>query len=104
MTIQAHPRVAVVSGASSGIGKAAAKALAAQGWHVIGLGRDPARCATAEKELRAHAVPSAHAEMIRGDLSLMADTTRVAREVTTRTDRIDVLINNAGGVGNQMVI
>ena len=48
-------RVAVITGASSGIGKAAARVLATQGWQIIGIGRDPARSATAEVEIRAAA-------------------------------------------------
>jgi NAD(P)-dependent dehydrogenase (short-subunit alcohol dehydrogenase family) len=103
-TIQQQPPVAVVSGASSGIGKAAAKALAARGWRIIGLGRDAARCVEAEAELRATAAAGSQVEMIRADLSLLADTARLAREVMARTNRIDVLINNAGGVGNEMVM
>ena len=47
----ARQRVAVVTGASSGIGKEVARALAMQGWRVIGTGRDPARMAEAEKEI-----------------------------------------------------
>ena len=43
-------RVAVVTGASSGIGKETAKALAAQGWRVIAIGRDPVRTAAAEQD------------------------------------------------------
>lgn len=104
MNNQTDVRVAVVTGASSGIGKAAAKTLLQRGWRVIGLGRDTGRCIAAELELRAAAAPGAKAEMIRADLALMADTARAVRDVTARTDRIDVLINNAGGVGNQMVI
>lgn len=92
-------RVAVVTGASSGIGKAAAKALAKRGWRVIGLGRDAERCATAEAELRA-AAPGAHIAMIRADLSLLRDAARAADGVAALTDRIDVLINNAGGVAS----
>ncbi|MDB5972196.1 MAG: short chain dehydrogenase family protein [Hydrocarboniphaga sp.] len=102
MTIQKQTRVAVVTGASSGVGKAAAKALAAQGWRVIGLGRDAARCAAAEAELRASAAPGAQVEMLRADFSLLADTARAAREVIAGTDRIDVLLNNAGGVAHEM--
>jgi NAD(P)-dependent dehydrogenase (short-subunit alcohol dehydrogenase family) len=104
MAEQEQARVAVVTGASSGIGKAAAKALAAQGWRVIGLGRDPERCAAAEAEIRAQAAPGAQVEMIRVDLSLMADTARVANEIISRTDRVDVLLNNAGGVARTRVI
>jgi NAD(P)-dependent dehydrogenase (short-subunit alcohol dehydrogenase family) len=94
----------VVSGASSGIGKAAAQALAARGWRIIGLGRDAARCAAAAEELRASAAHGAQVEMIRADLSLLTDTARVARVIAARTQSIDVLINNAGGVGHALVM
>jgi NAD(P)-dependent dehydrogenase (short-subunit alcohol dehydrogenase family) len=96
-------RVAVVTGASSGIGKAAAKALAAQGWRVIGVGRDPERSAAAEAEIRA-ASTTGEVEMLRADLSRMADAARVAGEIARRTDRIDLLINNAGGMCKGKVI
>ena len=43
----AEQRVAVVTGASSGIGKEVAKAFVSMGWHVIGTGRNPARSAAA---------------------------------------------------------
>ena len=42
--------------------------------------------------------------MIRADLSLLADAARVAREITALTDRIHVLINNAGGMAKAEVI
>ncbi|TAL00399.1 MAG: SDR family NAD(P)-dependent oxidoreductase [Rhodospirillaceae bacterium] len=96
-------RVAVVTGASSGIGKETAKALAAQGWRIIAIGRDPGRCAAAEKEIRA-ASTTGKVDMIRADLALMADTARVAREIAAITDRIDVLVNNAGGITKHQVI
>lgn len=97
-------RVAVVTGASSGIGRAAAKVLAAQGWRIIGLGRDPERCAAAKAEIGALAAPGVHIEMIRADLTLMADTVRAANEIIALTDRIDVLLNNAGGVAKARVL
>jgi NAD(P)-dependent dehydrogenase (short-subunit alcohol dehydrogenase family) len=97
-------RVAVITGASSGIGKSAARALATAGWRVIGLGRDAARCAQAETELRAAAGPNGQVDVIRADLSVMSGAAQAASEVAALTDRIDVLINNAGGVGSKMVI
>ena len=104
MSFQKQNRVAVVSGASSGIGQAAALALAAKGWQVIGLGRDLERCAAADAALRAAATPEAPAAMLRADLSSLKETDRVARELLEKTDRVDVLINNAGGVGKEMVM
>lgn len=96
-------RVAVITGASSGIGKETAKALAAQGWRVIAVGRDAARSAAAEAEIRA-ASSGAAVDMIRADLSLMADAARAAREIAALTDRVDVLVNNAGGMASRKVI
>jgi len=95
--------VAVVTGASSGIGKETAKALAAQGWHVIGIGRDATRSAGAETEIRA-ASRNGQVEFLRADLSLLADAARVAGEIAARTDRIDILVNNAGGMAKEQVI
>jgi NAD(P)-dependent dehydrogenase (short-subunit alcohol dehydrogenase family) len=96
-------RVAVITGASSGIGKETAKALAAQGWRVIGIGRDPRRSAAAEEEIRA-ASSGGQVDMIQADLALMAGAARAARDVAARTDRIHVLVNNAGGMAKRKVI
>ena len=90
-------RVAVVTGASAGIGREAAKQLAAQGWRVIATGRDAARCQAAQAEISA-AASGPPATFIRCDLSLMADVRRLAREIAALTPRIDVLANNAGGM------
>ena len=89
-------RTAIVTGASAGVGKEAARALLQQGWRVIGIGRDAARCAAAEADLRADA--GADFTMLRADLSSMADTACVAREIATLAPEIDALLNNAGGV------
>ncbi len=104
MTAKSVARVAVVTGASSGIGKEAAKALAAAGWRVIGLGRDPERSATALADIRASATAGRNVDMIIADLSVMADVARVAQDVIARTDRVDVLLNNAGGTPKERVV
>lgn len=98
-----NQRVVVVSGASSGIGKEAAKALAASGWRVIGIGRNPDRSAAALEEIR-EASRTGAVEMLTADLAIMAEVTGVAREISTLTDRIDVLLNNAGGMPSRKVV
>jgi NAD(P)-dependent dehydrogenase (short-subunit alcohol dehydrogenase family) len=104
MAQQDKTRVAVVTGASSGVGKAAAKALAAQGWHVIAQGRNPERTAAADAEIRAAATSGAKVSMICGDLSLMSDTARMAKEIAGLTDRVHALLTNAGGVCSELII
>lgn len=98
------PRVAVITGASSGIGKAAAKALLQQGWHVIAHGRDAGRTEAAAVELREAAASGARLDIVRGDLALLSDVARLADEIANLTDRVHVLANNAGGTRAELVI
>jgi len=104
LRLDANRPVAVVTGASSGIGKSTAGQLVALGWQVIGVGRDPQRSATAETEIAAAARDGGGFTMVRGDFTLMAQVKRVAEEVVGRTTRLDVLINNAGGVRDRQII
>lgn len=96
-------RVAVVTGASSGIGKAIARAMAQQGWRVIGTGRDPERLAVAEAEIAAEAA-GAPVTMLRADLSLLGGAAQLAQDIAALTDRVDLLFNNAGGMTDKLVI
>jgi NAD(P)-dependent dehydrogenase (short-subunit alcohol dehydrogenase family) len=102
MNPSTKPKVAIVTGASAGIGKAAAYALLAQGWRVIGVGRDPARCAATEAELRT--IAGADFTMVRADLSLLSETARAAEEIRAMTPTVDALLNNAGGVYAERVM
>jgi NAD(P)-dependent dehydrogenase (short-subunit alcohol dehydrogenase family) len=97
-------QVAVVTGASAGIGKSTARKLAERGWHVIGVGRDAERSAAAEAEIRAAAAPGAKVDFVRGDFNLMSEVKRTADAIKGLTDRIDVLVNNAGGVRDRMIV
>ncbi len=103
MTIDSCRRVAVVTGASAGIGKATARILVGQGWQVIGTGRNPARSAEAIAEIQAAAEGGGSFTMLRGDFDSMADVKRVAQDICALTARLDVLINNAGGVRDRII-
>lgn len=93
-------RVAVITGASSGLGLETAKALAAQGWRVIAIGRNPERSARAEQAIR-NASTTGQVDMLLADLALMTEAARAAREIAALTDRVHVLVNNAGGMATE---
>jgi NADP-dependent 3-hydroxy acid dehydrogenase YdfG len=80
-----HSRVAVVTGASSGIGEATARTLAAQGFHVVAVARRADRIKRLAAEIGGTAVP--------GDVTDEASVQSLARQL----ERVDVLVNNAGG-------
>ncbi len=102
--VKAPTRTAVITGASAGIGKATAMAFARTGWNVIGVGRDPERSAAAEADIRAAAAPGAKVDFLRGDFNLMSEVKRIADEIKARTSRLDILINNAGGVRDKLYL
>jgi NAD(P)-dependent dehydrogenase (short-subunit alcohol dehydrogenase family) len=84
--------VILVTGGSSGIGYAVAKAFLFEGAKVAITGRNFARLQRAEKELAPHGTVLA----IRGDVSKAAAARRMVKETTRRLGPIDVLVNNAG--------
>jgi retinol dehydrogenase 12 len=88
-------RTCLVTGATSGIGKATATRLAQLGATVVVVARDPARGAAAVAEIHS-AVPDAEVDALAADLSDPAGVRRLAGEVADRYDRLHVLVNNAG--------
>jgi NAD(P)-dependent dehydrogenase (short-subunit alcohol dehydrogenase family) len=89
-------RSAVVTGATSGIGKEAAYALARLGATVVVVGRTEDKARTAADELEARGVPRARLETAGADFSSVAAVTRLADELAARYPELDVLLNNAG--------
>lgn len=87
-------KTAVVTGATSGLGEAAALALAKSGYRVLVVGRDAARGAAVVERARA---AGGEAELLTADLFSLADVRRLAREIRARAPRLDLLVNNAGG-------
>ena len=82
-------KVALVTGATSGIGRAAALQLAEQAATVIVHGRDAERGATVVKEIES---AGGSARFVGADLSQPAEALRLASEV----GEVDILVNNAG--------
>ncbi|HUZ44462.1 MAG TPA: SDR family oxidoreductase [Acidimicrobiales bacterium] len=94
MTIDMHGKVVLVTGATGGIGKETARALARAGATVILSGRDAGRLAAAVADVRSGAAGSV--EGLSMDLASLQSVRTGANELLDRWDRLDVLINNAG--------
>jgi NAD(P)-dependent dehydrogenase (short-subunit alcohol dehydrogenase family) len=87
----------VATGATSGIGEAAALALAGMGARIVIVARDEARAKATMQKLEAKA-PGLDHRLHLADLSSMAETRKVGAAITASEPRIDVLINNAGAL------
>jgi NAD(P)-dependent dehydrogenase (short-subunit alcohol dehydrogenase family) len=88
-------RVCLVTGATSGIGRATALGLAERGATVIVHGRDRARGRDAVAEIERR-TGRRDVELLVADLSSQAEVRRLAAELAAKHDRLHVLVNNAG--------
>ena len=94
-------RVALVTGATGGIGFAAARELAARHAHVWLVGRNPARTQQAKAQILA-AVPNARLSIAEADLGSLDDVRRSAETIAAETDHLDVLVHNAGALAREL--
>ena len=93
-------KTVVVTGATNGIGEVTALELARMGARVIGVGRNPTKCAdSAERIQRETGNPQV--EYLVADLSLRAQVRQLAAKVLEKADKLDVLVNNAGAYNAQ---
>jgi NAD(P)-dependent dehydrogenase (short-subunit alcohol dehydrogenase family) len=88
-------RIAIVTGASSGIGLHTVLGLVRAGMRVVMVGRDRARTEAARRFVREHS-GSDGIDILLADFSRLAEVRRLADEILSAHDRIDLLINNAG--------
>jgi NAD(P)-dependent dehydrogenase (short-subunit alcohol dehydrogenase family) len=92
----------LVTGASTGIGKEIARALARDGHRVVMVSRDPTRAAAALDEVKATA--KGEVLSLTADLSLLSEARRVAKETAAKLDRLDALVLNAAVVPPKRVV
>jgi retinol dehydrogenase 14 len=91
-------RTVLVTGGTSGIGRATALGLATMGAHLAITGRDRGRTEGAAREIGA--AGGGQVDVFVADLSSQGEVRRLADEVLQRLSRIDVLVNNVGGYWN----
>jgi 3-oxoacyl-[acyl-carrier protein] reductase len=94
MDLGLQHKVALVTGSSRGIGKAAARALAAEGARVVLNGRTQATLDEAANELRA---TGAQIETVQADVTTEAGCNALIEQAQQKFGEIDILVNNAGG-------
>lgn len=90
-------KVCLITGATNGIGLETARCLAEKNATVVLVGRNPEKTQRVVDELR-QSTGSPNLDFLLADLSLMSEVRKLASDFQSRYDRLDVLINNAGGV------
>jgi NAD(P)-dependent dehydrogenase (short-subunit alcohol dehydrogenase family) len=93
MSDDAAMKTAIVTGATSGLGQAAAIALAKAGYHVVLVGRDAARGRETLSELE----KAGTGELELADLFSLKDVAALGERLAKKHPSIDLLVNNAGG-------
>ena len=88
-------QIALVTGATSGIGQVAATELAKMGAHVVILARNAEKAATAQQEIKA-AAGHENVDVLLADLADLEQVRRAAAEFNAAYPRLDILLNNAG--------
>jgi NAD(P)-dependent dehydrogenase (short-subunit alcohol dehydrogenase family) len=95
MAADMNGKTCLITGATSGIGRAAARRLAQSGATVVGVGRDQKRCIEAAADIGGIS-GNPDVEFLLADLSDQVQVRQLVEEFQSKYSRLDVLINNAG--------
>jgi NAD(P)-dependent dehydrogenase (short-subunit alcohol dehydrogenase family) len=97
----ARDKRVVITGATGGIGLAAAEELARRGARLAIVARSDARAAEAVARIRTAGGDGSDVDVLHADLASQASVRELAAEVLARYPRVDVLVNNAGAMNEQ---
>jgi NAD(P)-dependent dehydrogenase (short-subunit alcohol dehydrogenase family) len=97
-----HGRICLITGATSGIGRATALALAGMGAELVLLARDREKAEATAAEVRAAGAPAV--DLLIADLGVLREVRRAAAEFLASGRPLHVLINNAGVVNLQRTL
>jgi len=96
-TTRLDGKIAVVTGANTGIGKETAKGLAARGAKVILACRNLKKAEAARNDiLAALGLPASQISVMELDLASFASVRQFCKELAAKTPKLDILVNNAG--------
>ena len=101
MSGKLNGKTAVITGASRGLGKAMALALAAEGARIALVARDRERLDAVAAEIRA---ANGQAIAIRADVTSEDQVRRIEREIAAQFGKVDILINNAGVIVRKPIV
>ncbi|MEX2641577.1 MAG: SDR family oxidoreductase [Balneolales bacterium] len=89
-------KVAIVTGATQGIGRSIAELFAAEGASVIINGRNPV---TGEKVAASVREKGGKAKFVQGDIGTLAENVRLAEAAVSEYGQLDIIVSNAGALG-----
>jgi len=98
-----NKKICLITGATSGIGRAVAKGIAELGYTVVMVCRDPNKGDSVKKEI-IDATGNNEIFLLTADLSLQKSIRKLVDEFKKKFNRLDVLINNAGGIFGKRIL
>lgn len=93
-------KLCVITGANSGIGFETAKELASRGAYIVMVCRDEDKAEAAKRRIE-ESTTAAGVDIVLCDFAIQSDIRKAAEDISSRFDKIDVLINNHGFIASE---